>query len=208
MPRLDLRSIAALALALAGCAPRTAPAVAPAPVAVARDPFRESNLTFERVALRRYRLSLEIPDPKGWRPERGVSRFARLDHDVTGSTLVVRTWLEQGLMTAKGCEEGARLFREFPRGGEVLASERRVVAGFDAAVRVAVEAKASDATGYVTAFGSRGRACLAFAFSTRAAGADARLAVEERLALFDERTLAALRPDGFDEDALRELAPR
>lgn len=36
--------------------------------APSRDPFREAGLGFERIALRRLRLSLEVPDPKGWRP--------------------------------------------------------------------------------------------------------------------------------------------
>jgi hypothetical protein len=198
-----------------GCAltgqPR-APSTVAAPVASSRDPFREPGLGFERIALRRFRLSLEVPDPKGWRPERGPSRFVRLEHPATASSLAVRAWLEVERMTPKSCEEAARLFRELPKGGELLAREPRVVAGFESEVRVGLR-PASAATptsveGYVTAFGARGRACLAFSFVTRGDGVDARRAVEERLALFDERTLAALRPEGFDEDALRESSTR
>lgn len=115
-------------------------------------------------------------------------------------------------MTPKSCEESARLFRELPKGGELLAREPRVVAGFDSEVRVAVgptgRAPPTTVEGYVTAFGARGRACLAFAFVTRSGGSDARRIVEERLALFDERTLGALRPEGFDEGALRESTSR
>ncbi|MBM4375983.1 MAG: hypothetical protein FJ095_12935 [Deltaproteobacteria bacterium] len=211
-----LGGLVSLAAGLAiGCGTSSQPSTpidAATATAPSRDPFREAGLGFERIALRRLRLSLEVPDPKGWRPVRGPSRFVRLEHSATTSSLVVRVWLEVNRMTPKSCEESARLFRELPKGGELLAREPRLVAGFDSEVRVGVRpigvAPATSVEGYVTAFGARGRACLAFAFVTRAEGSDARRIVEDRLALFDERTLAGLRPEGFDEDALRESTPR
>ena len=210
---VGLVSLAAgLAIGCAAPSLTTSPTNASAVPAPSRDPFREAGLGFERIALRRFRLSLEVPDPKGWRPERGPSRFVRLEHPATTSSLAVRAWVELDRMTPKSCEESARLFRELPKGGELLAREPRLVAGFDAEVRVGVRpigvAPTTSAEGYVTAFGARGRACLAFAFVTRATGSDARRIVEDRLALFDERTLGGLRPEGFDEDALREPTPR
>ena len=195
--------IGALAVALGGC---TAARDGGLPSNVAQKPrarvdtLRDPATKFERLALKRFRLSLELPDASGWHPARKKSRFVELDHEATGSTLVVRSWLSNDRMIPATCEADARLYREFPRGGELLSTEHRRIAEFESEVRDAVSLGARP-TGYVTAFGARGRTCFAFAFTTEASGPDARAAIDERLALTEQRTLATLR-------ALEALSPQ
>jgi len=180
-----------------------APAAAPAPVAVQADRLGDPRAKMDRVVVRRFRLRIELPDPTGWRPRKERSRFLLLDHADTGSSLALRTWLEYDRMTARTCEQNARLFRELPRGGEPLLRERRAIAGFDAEVMVAVE-PGEVTRGHVTAFGAKGRMCLAFAFSTEARGPLRRQVVEDRLAMLDERTLTRLAPVSGEDDVARE----
>lgn len=191
-------------LQVLGCAhPERIPASVSAPVvplAPGTDPLREPTTRFERVVLRRMRLSLPIPDPAGWKPIPGRSRFVQLAHEGTRSSIVVGTSLENERVDARRCEDNARLYRDFPRGGERLSEEKRTIAGFDSVLRVAV-LPGSTPRGYLTAFGVKGRHCLTFAFVTEAAGPDARQAVEERLALIDQRTLNAIIPVDPNEAA-------
>ena len=207
---------AALALLVCACSSTpnapVRPALAPAP---SKDERGSPETKFERVALKRFRLSIELPDGAAWHPVRKKSRFLELEHAASGSSLLVRSWLASDRMSAASCEAEARLYREFPRGGELLSSERRGIAAYDAEVRVGLLSpvtqpetgaapQAPRVQGYVTAFGARGRGCLAISFTTEASGPLARTKVEDRLALVDERTLSTLRPLEALSPALRE----
>jgi hypothetical protein len=203
--RLAVLLLAALA---PGCRASAPPAATvPNPVVDKADRLGDPRTTFERVALRRFRLGIELPDPSGWHPRKEKSRFALLDHAETGSELAVRSWLEYERVSSQTCEASARLFRDLPRGGDVLLRERRAIAGFDAEVTVAV-LPGEAMRGYVTAFGFRGRTCFAFAFRTEARGADRRQTIEARLAMIDERTLNRIASIDGDDDLLREPPAR
>ncbi len=187
---------------------------------------REPWSSFQRVALMRFGLSVELPDRAGWHGLRKKkSRFSQLDHPATGSMLVVSSWLASERMTPATCETEARLYRDFPRAGEVLSHGPRELAGFDVNVQVGVlspvppsatkgPAPLPHVEGYITAFGAHVRTCLAFAFTTAASGPDARATIEDLLALMDQRTVTTLRtldalnPKSRESREPNDTAPR
>ncbi len=188
----------AAATTLAACTPtaplRDGPPQPSATSAEGAPPFPSSGggKPFDRVLVRRFQLSVEMPDPAGWHPVRAKSQFVELEHPATGSHLVVRAWFESENMTRQACEERARRARELPAGDVVVRETAAVPDGFDTELTVGTKAAAS-VHGYLTAFGSRARHCFAFAFSTEHGGRDAARIVEARLAVMRERTLGTLR---------------
>ncbi len=179
--------------------PSEVPTAKSASVALSRAAFGPTGpKAFARIAIKRFQLDVELPDPDGWHPVRGKSRFVELTH-VSGSRLLLRTWFDDDNMDRRRCEAGARLYRDLPRGGEILAREPLATPeGFDTEVVVG-RTPGPPPQSYLNAFGARARRCFAFSFATDAAA-------DDRIALIRERTLGTLRlTSGIDIDPREKL---
>jgi hypothetical protein len=155
-------------------------------------------LTFARITLRRFQLEVQVPDPDGWHPVRGKSRFVELTHQGSSSRLLLRAWFEREVMDRKRCEEAARLYRDLPNGGQLLSrATASVPEGFDTEV-VAAMIPGAPVRGYLTAFGARARHCFALSFTSD--GPSSQI-IEERIAVIDRRTVGTIRVlSGIDSD--------
>ncbi len=159
-------------------------------------PMRPGERRFARVKLKRFDLSISVPDPAGWKVRRERSRFALLDHAETTSALVLRVWLESEKMSRKRCEERTRLWRDLPKRGQSISSRHiDTPRGFDTKVDVGfgLSKPGEPLSGYVMAFGARARRCFAFVFTTSASGGDAEQKIGDRLALVQSRSLEGIR---------------
>jgi hypothetical protein len=160
----------------------------------ASPPFGSSNgKPFARVTLRRLQLDLDLPDPDGWHPLRQKSRFIVLEHARSRSRLVVGTWFDDAPMSHTSCEQRARLYRDFPEGGQLLARQAMTVPDGFASEAVVATIAGEPLRGYLNAFGARRRRCFALSFVTEDRTGDAARAVAERIAVIHERTLAGAR---------------
>ncbi|WP_437765119.1 hypothetical protein WMF27_31655 [Sorangium sp. So ce281] len=207
-PRRALAPAAALLALIPACAP--APAAPPGPPRPA--PPAQAASTLGDGELGEYRsdrfdLRLPLPDARGFRVEDGEGPWLVATHAASSTSLLVRTWREDGRASRAACEARARLWRDLPRPGEGLtAVERRidVPEGFDTVVAIGVadthSSPRAPIDGFAVAFGGSGRRCFAFVAETRAAGPSAEQLVAERLAAVVEISLGGLR-------LLREIAP-
>ncbi|WP_437686734.1 hypothetical protein [Sorangium sp. So ce176] len=153
----------------------------------------------------RFDLRLPLPDARGFRVEDGEGPWLVATHAASSTSLLVRTWREDGRASRAACEARARLWRDLPRPDRSLtAVERRidVPEGFDTVVEIGVADAPPGAPieGFAVAFGGYGRRCFAFIAETRAAGPSAERIVAERLAAVVEISLGGLR-------LVREVAP-
>lgn len=210
-PRRALRPAAALlallaAALLAACAPAPA-APPPSPPRPAAPPppstLGEGELGVYRSE--RFDLRLPLPDARGFRVEDGEGPWLVATHAASSTSLLVRTWREDGRASRAACEARARLWRDLPRPDrDLTAVERRidVPEGFDTVVEIGVADAPPGAPieGFAVAFGGYGRRCFAFVAETRAAGPSAERVVAERLAAVVEISLGGLRLE-------REVAP-
>ncbi|WP_437324304.1 hypothetical protein [Sorangium sp. So ce381] len=205
-PRRALAPAAALLALVPACAP--APAAPPepprpAPPAQAASTLGDGELGEYRSE--RFDLRLPLPDARGFRVEDGEGPWLVATHAASSTSLLVRTWREDGRASRAACEARARLWRDLPSPGEGLtAAERRidVPEGFDTVVAIGVADTPPGAPidGFAVAFGGSGRRCFAFIAETRAAGPSAEQLVAERLAAVVEISLGGLR-------LMRETAP-
>ncbi|WP_437587074.1 hypothetical protein [Sorangium sp. So ce1000] len=204
------------ALPLAAALLALLPACAPAPAAPTEPPRSAPTeppaSTLGDGELGEYRsdrfdLRLPLPDARGFRVEDGEGPWLVATHAASSTSLLVRTWREDGRASRAACEARARLWRDLPRPAEGLTAEERridVPEGFDTVVAIGVaDTHASPGApidGFAVAFGGSGRRCFAFIAETRARGPDAERLVAERLAAVVEISLGGLR-------LLREIAP-
>ncbi|WP_437996638.1 hypothetical protein WMF26_37405 [Sorangium sp. So ce185] len=203
---LALLPAAALLALLPACAP--APAAPPAPPARPAPPPPPSTLgdgELGEYRSERFDLLLPLPDARGFRVEDGEGPWLVATHAASSTSLLVRTWREDGRASRAACEARARLWRDLPRPDQSLtAVERRidVPEGFDTVVAIGVADAPPGAPidGFAVAFGGSGRRCFAFVAETRAAGPSAERLVGERLASVVEISLGGLR-------LVRETAP-
>ncbi|AUX25254.1 hypothetical protein SOCEGT47_057980 [Sorangium cellulosum] len=191
-----------------------APACAPAPAAPPPPPPRSAppppppdlgDGQLGEYRSERFDLRLPLPDARGFRVEDGQGPWLVATHAASSTSLLVRTWREDGRASRAACEARARLWRDLPRPDPSLtAVERRVDApeGFDTVVQIGVVEAPPGAPiqGFALAFGGSGRRCVAFVAGTRAQGASAERLVAERLAAVVEISLGGLRLE-------REVAP-
>lgn len=135
-------------------------------------------------------LEFPLPDTSGWRWDKREKHSWVARHLGSSSELVVRAWRFDGIASPEGCEREARLFRrELPRFAptEIIAEDDRLLGGTYRG-RVTVGMRRVPASpqprwlGNVLGFGSDARECLMLAFSTSAAGPNARALLAERLA--------------------------
>ncbi|MGK3986251.1 hypothetical protein WME99_24610 [Sorangium sp. So ce136] len=199
-------ALALLAL-LPACAP--APAAPPPPPPRAAPPAPPPSTLGEgqlgEYRSERFDLRLPLPDARGFRVEDGEGPWLVATHAASSTSLLVRTWREDGRASRAACEARARLWRDLPRPDRSLtAVERRidVPEGFDTIVEIGVADAPPSAPieGFAVAFGGSGRRCFAFIAETRAAGPSAERLVAERLAAMVEISLGGVRLE-------REVAP-
>ncbi|XYH95146.1 hypothetical protein ACMHYB_46280 [Sorangium sp. So ce1128] len=199
-------AVALLAL-LPACAP--APAAPPPPPPRAAPPAPPPSTLGEgqlgEYRSERFDLRLPLPDARGFRVEDGEGPWLVATHAASSTSLLVRTWREDGRASRAACEARARLWRDLPRPDRSLtAVERRidVPEGFDTVVEIGVADAPPGAPieGFAVAFGGSVRRCFAFIAETRAAGPSAERLVAERLAAVVEISLGGVRLE-------REVAP-
>jgi hypothetical protein len=187
-----------LLFVLAGCGAPSAPLPQPAPpppaVASAPPPSAETWGAFRS---ERFELTLPLPDGHAWRIDDHDGPWLSATHAPTESTLLVRSWTEDGRATRQRCEERARLWRTLPdpaRAVEVQARSIDAPAGFDTFVAVGVLAGKPDepTSGFAVAFGGRGHRCFAWAYTTAARGPGAGALLGDRLGAMVERSLGGV----------------
>jgi hypothetical protein len=206
---LALGSLAATVLLAceppARVAPASPPPAPPASVTVpVAPPLSAASWGTFRSA--RFELQLPLPDGRAWRIDDHGSPWLSATHAVSESTLVARSWTEDGRATRQRCEEQARLWRALPDPGRAEAVQARSIdapAGFDTFVSIGVvPGKPGDpVAGFAVAFGGHGHRCFAWAYTTTARGPDAGVVLGERLATMVERSLGRVVLES-------ELAPR
>lgn len=142
----------------------------------------------------RFELSIPLPEGRAWRIDDHSGPWLTATHAASESTLVVRSWTEDGRVTRERCEERARLWRPFPdpaRAEQVQARSIEAPAGFDTFVSIGLlPGKPGDpVTGFAVAFGGHAHRCFAWAYTTTAKGAGVGILLGERLATMVERSL-------------------
>lgn len=204
---MRLRVLAALALA--ACEPATPPAPPPPPPAPSPAPasppaFAAGNEgTFRS---ERFRLRLPLPEGRAWRIDDHGSPWLTAMHAGSASSLMVRTWNEEGRASAARCEERARLWKKLPERGNAEILQDRAIdapAGFDTRLLVGVLAGRPGAPigAFATAFGAHAHRCFVWVYTTSAEGPGAERVLGERLAAMVEASLAKVAIEN-------ELVPR
>src|SRR5207247_3467373 len=82
----------------------------------------------------RFDLRFPLPDARGWRVEDGRDPWLAATHAASSTSLLVRTWRDDGRASRASCEARARLWRDLPhREGSSIFEQRRVDVppGFD-----------------------------------------------------------------------------
>jgi hypothetical protein len=137
---------------------------------------------------------LPLPDGHAWRIDDHKGPWLEATHAASESTLLVRSWTEDGRVNRRRCEERARLWHTFPDPANLeIVSEKSIEApaGFDTFVSVGLRAGKPDepVTGYALAFGGHLHRCFAWAYATVARGPGAAELLGERLATMVEQSL-------------------
>jgi hypothetical protein len=187
-----------LALALLACEPPPAVVAPPLPTAnpAPPEPTPPAFAAGAWGTFRSERFGLRLPLPEGhaWRIDDHAGPWLSATHAPSGSTLLVRSWTEDGRATRVRCEERARLWRALPdRAGADVVQERSLAApdGFDTQLVVAIVPGKPGApiAAFALAFGAHTHRCFAWAYTTSATGPGAERVVGERLAAMVERSL-------------------
>jgi hypothetical protein len=213
------RLLPALALALAACEPAQPPAPPPTPAAPPPAPAPEPPAAFTgspgTYKSERFEVRLPLPDGRAWRIDDHRDPWLTATHAASASTLLVRSWTEDGRASRARCEERARLWRKLPDGAGAEILQDRALdapAGFDTHVLVGLVAGKPGAPidAFAVAFGAQRHRCFAWAYTTSAAGPGAERVLGERLAAMVEGSLAkAAIDDGLAPRIPREpIAPR
>lgn len=182
-----------------GAAPVTSEVAAPAPSASA-DATRAEGFSagaWGEFDSRRQGLIVPLPDGRNWRIDDHSSRWLEATHQPTGSTLLVRTWDEIGLIDRHKCEARARQWRALPPGGGAAMEERAIptLPDYDTHVEVHIDASrpGEPIAAYALAFGGWARGCFAWIYTTTARGGAAEAALGDRLAAMVDGSLARTR---------------
>ena len=185
------------ALLLGGCVEATPPAP---PTAPAPPPAVAPELEAARwgdFRSRRFDVRLPLPDGRAWRIDDHRTPWLEASHPATGSSLALRLWREDEVVSRKRCEIRARSWRPLPEASDAVIVERRAVplpAGFDTELVVAlVPAKPGEPlVGFVSAFGGWAHRCFAYVFVTKTRGRGAEQRLGQRLATIVEGSLLEL----------------
>jgi hypothetical protein len=188
--------LAAALVACAACEPARPPEPPPVPppASISAPPvFAGPGGSFRS---ERFGLRLPLPEGSAWRIDDHGGPWLTATHAATGSTLLVRSWTEDGRASAARCEERARLWKPLPeRLGAEIVQDRAIdaPAGYDTHLVVGLVAGSQPGakiSAFALAFGAHTHRCFAFAYVTEAQGPGAERALGERLAAMVEGSLA------------------
>ncbi len=193
--------VCVLAFALVGCGPGEPPR-APAPatvVAATPDAFPLDEARWPKFHSLRFRLSVPLPDGKGWKIDDHAQPELHAVHEPTRSRLVLFAWNESELMNRARCEERARN-RGLVGDGLTTVDEAVTVGpeAYDTRVWVAVKPgkdKTTPLVGHVFAFGAFIRRCLFVDFQSEVPSGKDEEALSNRLAVVKVRLLGGLSLD-------------
>jgi hypothetical protein len=137
---------------------------------------------------------LPLPDGRGWRIDDHSGPWLSATHAASESSLLVRSWTEDGRVDRRRCEERARLWKTFPDPSRAENVEQHSIdapAGYDTFVSVGVLAgkPGEPVTGFALAFGGHLHRCFVWAYASTARGPGAAELLGERLATMVERSL-------------------
>jgi hypothetical protein len=152
---------------------------------------------FGRVSWRAAGMSLELPNPRGWR-QRGELGSFWLEHPASGSVLKLRyTSAERRSSPSQCADQAARADRSLGPLLELPALEPpaklTAPSGFEGTVSLALDERENEAKGSVLAVGARTGRCFVAWFTTRAEGTHAMSVVLERLIVLSEHSLPSVR---------------
>jgi hypothetical protein len=195
-------------VALLGCEPAQPPAPPPppAPAPAPAPPPAFATGAAGTFRSERFALRLPLPDGSAWRIDDHQGPWLTATHAASASTLIVRSWTEDGRATRARCEERARLWRKLPeRAGADIMQERAIDAppGFDTRLLVGVVSGKPGApiSAFALAMGAHAHRCFVWSYTTTAQGLGAEQVVGERLATMVEASLAKVRMES-------DLTPR
>jgi hypothetical protein len=193
---------------LLACEPAQPPAppAPPAPTPPAAPPPAFGTGAAGTFRSERFALRLPLPDGSAWRIDDHQGPWLTATHVASASTLLVRSWTEDGRATRARCEERARLWRKLPeRAGADIMQERAIdaPAGFDTQLLVGVVPSKPGApiSAFALALGAHAHRCFVWLYTTTAEGPGAEKVVGERLATMVEASLGKVTMES-------DLAPR
>jgi hypothetical protein len=202
----------ALALVFAGCqspatsAPPRALAAAPASPGPSAPEASFEGRRWGTFHSKRFELSLALPDGSAWKIDDHGSHWLKAEHEPTNSTLLLRSWGEDQIVTRKTCYARAKEWNpQLPDLADArliddsmrrlfVDREARVAAGVREAVGVG-DAAPEPSAGFVVVVAGDVRRCMVIVYETRAEGGDASIAIADRLAFVTDRVLPLLTLD-------------
>ena len=194
VPRM--RPLVVLALALVACEPAIPPPPPPPPRPAPAPPL-PTFAAGQEGTFRSTRSPIRVPLPEGraWRIDDHTTPWLTATHDASSSTLLVRTWNEEGRASRARCEERAKLWRKLPeRAGAEIVQDRAIDAppGFDTRLLVGVvpSTHGGSTTAFASALGAHAHRCFVWIYTTGARGPGAEAVLGERLAAMVEASLA------------------
>lgn len=161
----------------------------------------------------RFKLSVPLPEGRGWRIDDHSRRELVATHSATRSTLTLYSFAEPELVNRQSCEARAR------ESGLFTLHDPRTVAdevtigpdAYDTRIWIALEAGASSEspmTGHAFLFGAYIRKCLFVHYATSVPSQRGEPLLTSRLATARLLILAGLRMEPFDQPPkARETAP-
>jgi hypothetical protein len=178
------------------------PAAATSPAAAADAGASFEGKKWGTFHSKRFELSLALPDGAAWRIDDHGSHWLKAEHPPTRSTLWLRTWGEEQLVTRKDCYAHARDWNvTLPdlEGASLIDDRmRRLFGAYDA--RVAAGIRPSDRSsprdrGFVVAVVGDLRRCVVVVYETEAADPSAPASMADRLAFVSDRVLPGMQLD-------------
>jgi len=117
----------------------------------------------------RFGISLSLPDGKNWKIDDHTKPFLWATHEASQSSIVVRAWSDDDLMSRQRCEAKAREMGIFPDAELETVADDHVAEPpqYDTRMWVAIEPRGSRGLGgHVIAVGGFVRRCIFFHFDT------------------------------------------
>jgi hypothetical protein len=163
---------AAVALfVLVGCGPAAVdkPVQSAPPAAPDGSALLDSSTHWPHFVSTRFGISLSLPDGKNWKIDDHTKPFLWATHEASQSSIVVRAWSDDDLMSRQRCEQKAREMGIFPDAELETVADDHVAEPpqYDTRVWVAIEPRGSRGLGgHVIAVGGFVRRCIFFHFDT------------------------------------------
>ncbi len=158
------------ALALAACGPAVVEQKpAQPPPAQDGSSLLDSSPRWPRFVSTRFGISLALPDGKAWKVDDHTKPFLWATHEASQSSLVVRAWSDDDLMSRQRCETRARELGIFPDAELETVADDHVAEppAYDTRLWIAIDPRGSRGlVGHVIAVGGYVRRCIFFHFET------------------------------------------